>query len=240
MKNEYVNNKDNRDKPFSIEKSICSDIDSLYSSIDKNGYLNIIDQYWSALVGDKDKFVFDNKSYECVMSCTKEDIDEFKKRVIYLLTSLQNIAEYENKNEKLPEQLQKIADKYLKDYDVEGFDLEKIASIELKNYTLYKLRRIAENNPFQLTEDDEDIYYDDKVTVSEEESEYVKKYLDHIHQQVVERIGDGFDGEKIIYTCKRICKLMALKSNEIIIAFEASQLAETMLMNEFAISREEI
>lgn len=240
MKNEYVNNKENRDKPFSIEKFICSDIDELFSSIDKDGNLRIIDQYWSALVGGEDRFVFDNKSYDCIMSCTKEDIEEFKKRILYLLTSLQNIAEYENRNEKLPEELQKVADKYLKDYDVEGFDLDKIASIEFKNYTLYKLRRIAENNPFQLTEDDDEMYYDDKVTVSEQESKYVKKFLDHIHQQVVERIGDGFDGEKIIYTCKRICKLMALKSNKVIIAMEASQLQTTMFMNEFAISREEL
>ncbi len=225
-----------KERKFSLEEVVCSYIDELFERIDSDAHLKIVDQYWSAFIGDEDKYVFDTKSYDCLMKCTKEDIVEFKKRFLSLLSSLKSIAEYENNNEELTDDLKKIGDKYLKDYDVDDFDLDKIASIELKNYTLYKLKKIRSN----LSEEDEKGYLDDDVTISNEETRCVQMFLDCIHQQTVERLGNGYDGEKVIYVCKRICKLFELKSNLFLIANEAKQLAEIMLMNEFAVSREEI
>lgn len=170
------------------------------------------------------------------MNCTKEDIIEFKKRFLSLLKALQSIAEYEKNNEELPNDLKKISDKYLKDYAVDDFDLDKIVSIEYKNYTLYKLKKIEA----KLSDEDEKAYFDDDVTVSDEETKYAKLFLDCVHQQTVKRIGNGYDGEKVIYVCKRICKLFALKDYNFLIVNEAKQLVETMMMNEFAVSREEI
>ncbi len=229
--NEEINN----DRKLSIEEIVCAYIDGLFERID-DGHLKIVDQYWSVLIGEEDKYAFDTKSYDCLMKCTNEDIVEFKKRFLSLLKALQSIAEYENNNEELPNDLKKISDKYLKDYAVDDFDLDKIASIEYKNYTLYKLKKIEA----KLSDEDEKAYFDDDVTISDEETKYAKLFLDRIHQQTVERIGSGYDGEKVIYVCKRICKLFALKGYSFLIVNEAKQLAETMMMHEFTTFREEI
>ena len=129
----------------------------------------------------------------------------------------------------------RIRDIYLRPFDTEDFDREKIEDIRGKKYLRELANELRKTN--SPTEDKLRKTLAD-VSISEEEETLFNAFCDMLSRQAKERIGDGCDAYEVIYCARRLFALCELHAPAVILNREKLALLQAMTVHRYAESVE--
>ncbi len=130
---------------------------------------------------------------------------------------------------------------YVRPYEIENIDIDRVYDIMDRWETVEWVKSIAEElakgkklDKYQkeiLTE-----YMDIHVTT--EEKEYYCKYMDALREHAEQRLGKSICAYEVIFRARRLCRLFELNPPPVILNNEARCLAETLLLHKHGVSKE--
>lgn len=138
-------------------------------------------------------------------------------------------------------QLLEIWEKYLSPIATGDFDQQRYNQIHNKLDTVAEVKYIAEKlaKGEKLLDFEKQMlaeYMDMEVTL--EEIKYRRDFIEHIHKEAEQRIGENICAYDVIIRARRVCYLFHLNAPESVIFTEARQLAAALVLHKYGISRE--
>lgn len=201
----YTNSEDGRVLPPS-DAIIC-----MFEHTDENGSLYIPEwpqwPHYGKPSADKERF------YCCAMNWDAMDLKNALQSYESLYAGLKQIAEKlaeicsDSAEDVLSEDLQKVWNKYLRDYETDAFDMALISDLSERLFL--------------------------GVSVSEEEAVAYAEYKAAVAAESKARVGDSPASCDVILRAKRLFKLMTLDAPRIIVACEANYLAQAMVIHTY-------
>ncbi|MBE6727701.1 MAG: hypothetical protein E7562_03525 [Ruminococcaceae bacterium] len=217
----------------------------MFERTDEDGVLYIP---WKKTNG----YDFDIVSCRCRMSWNLYDYEKSIKEFKELYDDLKSIALlYEklgddiNVNKKIlgSERLFKTWFKFVRKFDIPGFDYDVIDEISDRYITINDIKKISKKISAQVPLDEfEKNFLKDNldVTVSNEEERMYKKYWELRYKQAEKRVGENICAHYLIMTAMRLCRLLSLNAPKLIIDNESRELASSMVVHKFAQSKEDV
>lgn len=222
----------------------------MFERTDEDGYLYIPGWHYDRPGWEHgaDGSTDENDSYRCRVDWNIEKyeklLEKFERH--YALTEQiskqwDEITNKSSAEKALSVQLFEFWSTYIKPISVEDMDREKVADIEDRLEIIEWVKQIAKNiaggNAVEDFEKQAIAEYID-ITVSVEEENYRKDYLNKIFKEAENRIGKNICAYDVLIRTRRLCRLFSLNAPKIIIFNEARQLAAAMLLHDYGISRE--
>ncbi len=222
----------NPDHPLNISASDA--IINMFEHTDENGILYIPEWPYDNIDNDKERF------YKCVMDWNFVDLDDALYYYESLYDNLKKIAENwdvicsSSAETVLSEDLLKVWNKYIRDFEIGDIDMEQISDISDKYETISIIASISNKRSLgeELSNDDQTFYSDYKdVSVTEEEAALYSAYKDAIYADSKRRVGDNLAAYDVVIRARRLCRLMSLEAPAIILENEARLLAQAMVIH---------
>lgn len=174
-------------------------------------------------------------------------LDKFQKH----LKNIEKIAavydeidgSYENAKKLLGSELADFFNKYIRSFDIGDIDIEKVFDIDDRMETIDVVREIAERlaNGSELADIDREFLSEYmNVSVSREEKEYHRKYVEARYNDAEKRIGKKLSAFELVIHSMRLCRLISLGAPKIIINHESYALVVAMLLYEYGISKDKV
>jgi hypothetical protein len=192
----------------------------------------------------------ENDSYRCKIDWNLAKYEKVKEKFEEFYLALKEIAKFHDEiYEDLDNaetiigdpELIKFWNLYLNPYELGEFDGNKVDEIYDKLDTIAWVKQIAGkiSNGEKIEDFEKEVLTDYvDISVSVEEIAYRQKYLNFLHKQAEQRLGNNICAHDIILRSRRLYKLFAIKAPEIIINHEGHQLAAAFVLHEYGISRE--
>lgn len=207
---------------------------SMFDHTDDNGILYIPEWPYDNNRDDKERF------YRCLMNWNDVDLDDALYHYESLYNELKEIAEKwdvissGSAEEILPENLLKVWNKYIRDFETGNINMEQVSDISDRYETISLIESIKNkvSANAELLKDELSFYSEYKDTsVSEEENTLYAEYKDAIYADAKNRVGDNLAAYDVVIRARRLCRLMALGAPTIIIDNEARLLAQAMVIH---------
>ncbi len=186
--------------------------------------------------------------YRFVLDWNLSKYESVVKKITDVMEAIKKIGPFEDELRKHPEkakellkdpELYRVWNAYVRRFDIESFDFEKIRDISdryeyitLTQEIAHRLSKGEKLSQYELEILEENL----KTDVSEDEEKYIDEYHDLIVKQSRERIGKNVFAYETILFAQRLCRLIYLGAPEILINSESRRLAESFVLHEYATS----
>ena len=182
------------------------------------------------------------KPYLCKMNWTKADAVRVTAEFNELYASLEALSgkwdeiDSEADARVLPENLRKVWNTYLRDFETGDIDVAAVMDIYERLDTIREVSEISEklSTGVKITKEEAAYFRDYRDTsVTEEERALCDRYREAVRADSQRRVGGNVAAYDQVIRAKRVCKLMSLRAPNAVLNNEARLLATAMVLHHY-------